>query len=187
MHGIYIFLGMTARWKVMGPIHTLLADDHRRLEAILDRATADPARIDPTEYGAFRAGLLKHIGMEEKILLPAAQQQRGGEPLPIAATLRLQHGAIAALLVPTPTADVVATLRLLLEVHNPLEEDPGGMYEACETIRGMDSDGLLARLRAAPEVPVASHVDGPRVLAAARRALTRAGFDVAALPLTRKE
>jgi hypothetical protein len=37
--------------------------------------------------------------MEEKVLLPFAQKKRGGEPLPIAAKLRLDHGALAALLV----------------------------------------------------------------------------------------
>jgi len=41
--------------------------------------------------------------MEERILLPAAQRLRGGERLPIAARLRLDHGALAALLVPSAT------------------------------------------------------------------------------------
>jgi len=170
-----------------GSIHRLLADDHRRLDALLDRATADPARVDREAYAAFRAGLLKHIGMEEKILLPAAQRLRSGEPLPIAAALRLQHGAIASLLVPTPTPDVIATLRIVLGMHNPLEEDPGGLYEACEKLAGNEVAALVAELRAAPEVPAAPHVDGPKVLAAARRTLARAGLDVTALPLTRQE
>ena len=170
-----------------GSIHRLLADDHRRLDALLERATADPERIDRAAYAEFRARLLKHIGMEEKILLPAAQRRRGGEPLPVAAALRLQHGAIAALLVPTPTVDIIATLRVVLSAHNPLEEDPHGLYETCEKIAGNEVDALLANLRAAPEVPVASHVDGPKVLGAARRALARAGFDVEALPLIRHE
>ena len=170
-----------------GSIHRLLADDHRRLDALLDCATADPERIHHAAYGEFRAGLLKHIGMEEKILLPAAQRLRRGEPLPIAAVLRLQHGAIAALLVPTPSLDIVATLRAVLSGHNPLEEDPGGLYETCEKVAGNEVDTLLSKLRAAPEVPVAPHVDGPKVLSAARRALARAGFDVEALPLIRHE
>jgi hypothetical protein len=165
----------------------LLAGDHRRLDTLLERATADPERIARAAYAEFRAGLLKHIGIEEKILLPAAQRLRGGEPLPIAATLRLQHGAIAALLVPTPTADVIGTLRLVLTIHNPLEEGPDGLYETCEKIVVNDIDALLADLRAAPEVPGAQHVDGPKVLGAARRALARAGFDVAALPLSRQQ
>ena len=87
----------------MGPLSGFFADDHRRLEALLDRAAAGPGPIDPELFEQFRAGLLRHIAMEEKILLPAVQRARGGTPLPIARQLRLDHGAIAALLVPTPT------------------------------------------------------------------------------------
>ena len=172
---------------VAGPIHRLLVEDHRRLDALLERATAEPGRINPTAYAEFRTGLLKHIGMEEKILLPAVQRLRGGEPLPIAATLRLQHGAIAALLVPTPTLDVIATLRVVLSIHNPLEEDADGMYESCEKVLGNEVDELLVELRRAPKVPAASHVDGAGVLGAARRALARAGLEVEALPLIRQK
>jgi hypothetical protein len=164
-----------------GPIHRFLTDDHRRLDALLDRATAVPERIDHAAYADFRSGLLKHIGMEEKILLPAVQRLRGGEPLPMAAALRLQHGAIAALMVPTPTLDVVGTLRLVRGAHNLLEEGPGGLYETCEKVATSDVEALLVDLRAAPEVPVALHVDGPKVLAAVRRSLARMGMNVDAL------
>jgi hypothetical protein len=170
---------------VAGPIHRLLSDDHRRLDALLDRATADPEKTDHSAYAEFRAGLLKHIGMEEKILLPAVQRRCGGKPLPVAAALRLQHGAIAALLVPTPTPDIIGTLRHVLGGHNPLEEGPGGLYETCDEAVANEVEGLLTALRAAPEVPVASHVDGFKVLAAVRRSLARMGLDVAALPLAR--
>jgi hypothetical protein len=37
------------------------------------------ARIDAAAYAEFRTGLLNHIGMEEKILLPAAPQARGAQ------------------------------------------------------------------------------------------------------------
>ena len=93
----------------MGPLSRFFADDHRRIEALLDRATAGPGPIDPVSFEEFRAGLLRHIGMEEKILLPAVQRARGGTPLPIARQLHLDHGAIAALLVPTPTPAVVGS------------------------------------------------------------------------------
>jgi Hemerythrin HHE cation binding domain len=154
----------------------LLADDHRRLDELLARATAQPGTLAASAYAAFRSGLLKHIGMEEKILLPAAQRARNGEPLPIAAKLRLDHGALAALLVPTPTPAIVATIRHILRLHNALEEGRGGVYEVCEQLAGAEADALLARLRAAPEVPVHPHVDGERIMAAARRALERAGY-----------
>ena len=160
-----------------GKIYRYLADDHRRLDALLGRAMSDPENIDAAAYAQFRSGLLKHIGMEEKVLLPAAQKLRGGEPLPVAPRLRLDHGALAALLVPSPTAPVVAAIRAILKVHNPIEEDPGGMYDQCEELAGAEADQILQQLREAPEVRVVPNVDGPHVMEATRRALAKAGYD----------
>jgi hypothetical protein len=160
-----------------GPIHLLMAADHARLDELLDRAASDPARIDQASYDAFRRGLLKHIAMEEKILLPAAQHLNADQPLPIAARLRLEHGALAALLVPTPTPQVIAALKTILAAHNPLEEGAEGVYETCDRLAASTADELIARLRGAPEVPVAPFNDGPKVMPAARRALARAGYD----------
>lgn len=98
----------------VGPITDFLVQDHGRLEALLHSAVAQAGSVDQGTYDQFRAGLLRHIGMEEKILLPAAQRLRGGEPLSIAAKLRLDHGAIASLLMPPPTAAVIAKIRTVL-------------------------------------------------------------------------
>jgi hypothetical protein len=103
--------------------------------------------------------------MEEKILLPAAQRWHGGTPLPLAAKLRLDHGALAA-------------LRTILAAHNTREEDPGGLYDTCEQWAGAEAEELLAQLHAAPTVPVAPYSDGPHVMPVVRRALTRAGYDL---------
>jgi hypothetical protein len=161
-----------------GRLCRFLADDHARLDALLQRAIASPGDIGRAAYAEFRAGLLKHISIEEKILLPATQRAHGGEPLPLAAKLRLDHGALAALLVPTPTPAIIATLRTILAAHNAVEEGPEGVYETCEQLVGVEADTLLAQLHAAPEVPVAHHADGPRVIDAIRRALARAGYDI---------
>ena len=77
-----------------GKIYRYLADDHARLDGLLQRATMHPDTIEPSAYAEFRAGLLKHIAMEEKILLPVAQRLRHDEPLPIAYKLRLDHGLL---------------------------------------------------------------------------------------------
>jgi hypothetical protein len=161
-----------------GKIYRYLADDHERLDALLKRAISDPENIDMSAYAQFRSGLLKHIGMEEKILLPAARRIRGGEPLPVAAKLRLDHGALTALLVPSPTPQVIAAIRTILKLHNAIEEDPGGMYETCEELAGPEVDEILRQLQEAPEVKVLPHVDTPFVMEAARRALARAGYDL---------
>jgi hemerythrin HHE cation binding domain-containing protein len=167
-----------------GQIYRFLAGDHARLDGLFERATTEAGAIDRTAYAAFRAGLLKHIGMEEKILLPAAQRVRGGEPLGLAAKVRLDHGALAALLAPTPTPAIVAALRTILGAHNALEEGSGGLYECCERLVGAEAEALLARLHAAPEVPAAPHADGPHVMDVVRRALVRAGYDAALLTET---
>jgi len=159
---------------VSGPVTSFLAADHRRLDVLLQRADVDRAA-----YTAFRAGLLRHIAMEEKILLPAAQAARGGQPLPAASQLRLDHGALAALLVPSPTPKILAAIRAILTTHNAVEEQPGGVYEVCEQLASDRADELLARVRSRPDVPMNANVDGPRIMEAARRALARAGYDVA--------
>lgn len=159
-----------------GLVTDFLIEDHRRLETLLQQAVAHVDQVDQEAYAQFRAGLLHHIGMEEKILLPAAQRLRDGEPLLIASRLRLDHGALATLLIPTPTAAVIATIRSILEEHNILEEGPGGLYEICDKLAGSEAAQLLAKLQAAPEVTVLPHSDTPTVMNTIHRALERAGY-----------
>lgn len=160
-----------------GPLTRYLVEDHRRLDQLLQSAVARVDHVDQGAYTQFRAGLLRHIGMEEKILLPAAQQLRAGEPLPIATKLRLDHGALAALLMPAPTAAIIAKIRAILKDHNIVEESPGGLYETCDELAGEGAQLILAKLQAAPELTVMPHSDGPAVMGAVHRALERAGYD----------
>ena len=159
-----------------GPVHSFLADDHKRLDDLLKRALADPERIDNNAYAEFRAGLLKHISIEEKILLPAAQRYRGGMPLPIVARIRLDHGALVALMVPPPTRTLVSTIRSILTVHNEREEEVDGLYEASESAIGKNVQEILAMMKSAADVPVLPHNPDLRVLEATRRAVERAGY-----------
>ena len=162
--------------ETAGPVTRFLIEDHRRLDNLLQSAVVHPDHVDAGTYDQFRAGLLRHIGMEEKILLPAAQRVRGGEPLPIASKLRLDHGALASLLVPTPTAAILAMIRSILKSHDVLEEGPGGLYETCEALARSEIGPLLAQLRSAPELTVMPHSDGPIVMNAVQRAIERAGY-----------
>jgi hypothetical protein len=166
------------RGFLAGPITRWLAADHRRLEGLLGRATARAGTIDADAYEAFRRGLLRHVAIEEKLLLPAAQRARGGEPLAVAVQLRLDHGAIASLLVPTPTGAVVRTLRALLERHNALEEGPDRLYAECDRLLGADASALVEKMAAYPEPSTNPHNDDPEVLPAVRRALERAGHQL---------
>jgi hypothetical protein len=157
----------------MRPLQKYLQEDHQRLDALLAAAVAG-AEMNRATFEGFRACLLRHIGMEEKILLPAARRLRAGQPLPVARQLRLDHGALAALLVPTPTREIIDRIRALLAAHNPLEEDPGGLYETCDELAAGDVEPLLQRLKAAPEVPMAAHYDGASAFEGIERSLRAA-------------
>ena len=80
-------------------LYQFFTKDHRRLEKIFDKATENENNIQEELYHQFRVGILKHIKMEEKILFPAAQKANGDIPIPLAAKLRLDHGAITSLMV----------------------------------------------------------------------------------------
>lgn len=151
-----------------------LIEDHEQLHALLEEAAADPAGIRLDAFERFRSGLLRHIGIEEKILLPAARQRRGGEPLPGAHRLRIEHGALASLMVPTPDAALLAELQSLLAVHNGREEGADGIYAACEQLFGDESALLAAKARAYPAVPLMPHFDGVGVHRTAQAALAAA-------------
>jgi len=163
------------------PLYDFFTNDHRRIEDLLDKATEDHNGIEMDAYHRFRTGLLKHIKMEEKILFPAAQKANGGTPLPLAAKLRLDHGALTALMVVPPSPEVIKVLRHVLDKHDLLEEQPGGMYDVCEGLTAGETGELLAQLEKATEVPVQKFNDADYALGAAKRALERAGFDFDAL------
>jgi hypothetical protein len=146
-----------------GPLHRFFAADHRRLDAILTRAKVDPDRVDLAVFGDFRAGLLKHIGMEEKVLFLAAKSGRR-DLLPLFAKLRVDHGAIAALLVPTPTPAILAEIVSILEPHNRREEEEGGVYDACdEAVGAVEAARILDELRYFPEIRLKGYNDAPVV------------------------
>jgi hypothetical protein len=135
-------------------LHDFLAADHERLDALL-RACDRDAAIDMVAYDSFRRGLLRHIAIEEKLLMPAVRKR---EP-DLADQLHRDHAALAALLVPPPTAAEIQQIRSILAEHNPLEEGPDGMYAISEEIAGADLERLMDDVQRVPAVPVAPHVD----------------------------
>jgi len=133
MHGETCATGLGARER-----------DHARLRSLLGAAASDAEA-----YLGFREGLLRHIGMEEKILLPAAALAAGGVPLPVARLLRADHSAIAAMLVPPPTPALLRRLAALLTVHDALEEGPAARHfddaRVHDRIAALESAALAAR------------------------------------------
>ncbi|MBI5021724.1 MAG: hemerythrin domain-containing protein [Ignavibacteriales bacterium] len=144
---------------------------------MLENAVVGNENIDEVSYSKFRSGILKHIGMEEKILIPEYLKTPDTERYSLATHLRLDHGAIAALLVPKPSLKIIAALKAILSKHNVLEEKPGGLYEVCEQSVGDNLDLLMTRIQNVPEVPVNPYNLNPAVFDSTRRALARAGYN----------
>lgn len=151
----------------------LLEDDHRRLEMLLDQAVANPDVIDLDAYAGFRAGLLRHIGIEEKLVMPPLRAE-GGDAAALAAVIREEHSAIALLLVPPPTHALVEEIRSLLVQHNPREEGDEGLYAIADRLLGDELGAVLDKAAAYPPVPPAPYRDGPRVHYTAASALAYA-------------
>ena len=160
-----------------GALYEYLSGDHDSLDALLERAVARPGGINMEAYSEFRKGLLRHISMEEKIVLPAIARWQGGRKAAIADRLRLDHGAIVSLLVPPPNPSIILTLRSIFAVHNPLEEGEGGLYSVFEGLAGLEVEAILAELRAAPAVPVVPYNAEPDALEFTKRAVVRAGYE----------
>jgi hypothetical protein len=154
-----------------GPITAYLSEDHARLDALLSASVAGDA-FAREPFDGFRAGLLRHIALEEKILFRAVRDASNDDALrTLLSRLRVDHGAIAALLVPTPSRALVAELRLILVPHNAVEDEAGGLYERSDALLGARAAELVERMRGYPPVRVAAYNDGPRVLRTAADAL----------------
>jgi hypothetical protein len=134
----------------VGPIEAFMTADHARIDRLLEAADAGSS-LDLDAFEAFRRGLLTHIAMEERVLLPFASAKLGA-PLPAAERMHADHALLARMLASSPTAELCARLREILVVHNPLEEGEDGLYARCDALaRGGDADAVVASLCAVPD------------------------------------
>jgi hypothetical protein len=159
-----------------GPLRDYLTNDHNMLDALLEFAIEQPGVIEPDAYSDFRKRLLRHISIEEKIVLPAIERWQGGRKAPMQDRLHMDHGVIASLLVPPPTRALIRTLQSIFAAHNPIEENEDGLYDLFEKLAGLETDKYLVMMKEAPEVRVLPHNDRPDLLEFARQTLLRAGY-----------
>jgi hypothetical protein len=160
-------------------IKNYLSSDHDRLDALLQRSLKPDGGIDLDAYHQFRQGLLRHIGIEEKVLIPALKNDLDDDMKATLDRIRMDHSAIVALLVPTPSPEIISALHAILEKHNELEEKNGGFYERSDAYDALASLHMAENMRNAPEVKSLPNNPDPKVLEATRRALERAGYDPA--------
>jgi len=154
-----------------GVIFSFFVMDHVRLDSLLHRSVERPGAVVRASFDSFRVGLFRHIELEEQLLLASAQQANGGQPLEVAARLKLEHSAIRAVLLLKPTRESVAQLRALAVRHNPLEENPSGLYDLCDQLLADQAEAVLARARTYPNPAVAPYRDDPQAIGDVKEAL----------------
>lgn len=153
-------------------LHEFLSHDHDRLDLLLSGCLGEDGSVEAGMYAEFRQGLLRHIGIEERILFPELRKRRGITPLE--EQLHIDHAALAALLVPPPSRTEIEQIREILTLHNPLEERDGGLYEILEELVGAELDELMARVHATPTVRVAPLNESPGIRKAIGELVQRA-------------
>jgi hypothetical protein len=138
---------------VIGPIESYMTADHARLDALLRSAQADDGSVDARVYGEFRGGLLRHIAIEEKILLPLIRET--GASVHNAEQIHADHARIARLLAGEPTSELLDRIREELATHNAIEEGDEGLYATSDAVAGDRVDAVIGGLRAIPAMTTA--------------------------------
>lgn len=142
------------------PLTRLLAVDHAASQAKLNGCLVD-GQVDLKRFDEFRHLLLRHIAIEETVLMPALARALGAAPL-FQNGLRKDHADIAALCVPSPTREWVEDLRELLAHHHRVEEAPGGFYASMDVHLGGDPH-LREQVASYPRLTLPDFVRGPKV------------------------
>lgn len=142
---------------MLSDLHEFLSHDHKRLDQLFAKSLQKDDTIDHESYDAFRRGLLWHIGIEEKLLFPIIRREQGESEL--VRQLHRDHAALAALLMPPPNRKDLDRIREILDEHNPLEEEAGGLYEIMEKLAGDELSALMEKVRSFPAVRLAPHME----------------------------
>ncbi|MFO7563072.1 MAG: hemerythrin domain-containing protein [Enhygromyxa sp.] len=161
---------MTAR----SDLRDWLSGDHEEIDGLL-RSALGSEPFDLAVFAQFRERLLRHIGIEERLLFPAVKRAHEGQ-LPVSAgPLRVDHAALTSLLVPTPDHALAREIAGLLEGHNLLEERAGGVYDECiALLDDASAEAVLRDARQRRPVPTTKYFDGPGTVRTAAEALAKA-------------
>lgn len=157
-----------------GPIYNYLHKDHIILGDFLEKIIDKSGNIERSYYEKFREGILKHIGIEEKILIKSLEK-KGKVPAEIL-KLKLDHSAISALLVPEPTKGIINTIKEILRDHNLLEEMDGGFYDECDKWLKEEVEAIIEKIKNYPPFKLMPNIPEKEVLKTTKRIVEGAGY-----------
>lgn len=151
-----------------------LVNDHDEIDVLLRKARA-PEGFDLEAFGRFRERLLRHIGVEERLLFCAIERCNAGELPAVVSEVQIEHAALTSLLVPTPDYVLAEEIAGLLEHHTNLEEYPEGIYDQCLALLDEEAaDDVFCDACASRPVATAKYFDGPGTVRTADAALEKA-------------
>ena len=125
-------------------------------------------------YHQFQNGAIEAHKKWKKILFPAAQKANDGAASAGSKAPPESCGAYGADGSAT-TDDVIKVIRHVLEKHDLLEEEPGGMYDLCEKTDRRRNASIAGWTRKVTKVPVLPPNKTDFALDVAKRTLERAG------------
>ncbi|MCU0701650.1 MAG: hemerythrin domain-containing protein [Myxococcaceae bacterium] len=133
----------------MGRISAVLTAMHDELRRDLDACLLAEGGVDVERFDTYRHALLRHISLEEQVLMPALIAARGRPP-DFRNGLRKDHAGIAALCVPMPEREWLENLKDLLDEHYRIEEEPGGFLDQCDEALAARAETVLAAIARHP-------------------------------------
>jgi len=151
-----------------------LTQTHEQLRDLLSKSLSIQG-VQIEHYETFRTELLKHIGVEEHIVLPLVEE-RSPQRFFALRQIRLEHKAIGVLLALPPTGEIITVLRNLLKKHDFLEETPDTLYDILDECCVADQPELLERIKDYPGLPLSEIVSGTPTIDDAKRAIYSAGY-----------
>ncbi len=157
----------------MARLTDVLIHEHQELLALLHRCVSAAGALNLRLYDEFRLRQLRHLAVEEKVLLPMLRE-RGALPAAFHNGLRKDHEAVVVLCLTAPNPDFVRDLYELLAWHHKVEEEPGGVYQLFDQQVGDDPevDRALARL---PPVTLPPYATGDKVPGLLRQVMRELG------------
>jgi len=149
----------------MARLTDVLQHEHGELLAQLDRCLSPTGELNLRAYEEFRRRQLRHVAIEEKVLLPALARRKKLSAA-FQNALHKDHEAIVVLCVTAPNPDFVRDLKELIAWHQKVEEEPNGFYDLFDRHVGDDPQvsEALAHLPPISPPPFASGEEVAQVL-----------------------
>ncbi len=145
----------------MARLTDVLLREHRELLAMITACTRREGEVDLHAFDQYRLRQLRHVAIEEKVLLPALAERTPLGPA-FQNGLRKDHETIVVLCVTAPDPDFVHDLQEFIAWHQRVEEQPGGLFELYQRHVG-DDRGVDKALAQLPAIALPSFATGAGV------------------------